>query len=129
MYPGAVLATIDAKKQRFYAALFVDGKRISEDLDLTAQQIEQLLSGYPSVLLTGIDASLLASKLNEATQEKIRVDTYAGANLALVLAGMGRKQYLAQGSDDIGKGPSYVRKSDAEIALQKIIHSLEVLHD
>lgn len=129
MYPGAVLATIDAKKQRFYAALFVDGQRKSEDLDLTALQIEQLISGYPSVLLTGADASLLAHKLSGPLQEKVRVDTHVGANVALVLAEMGRKQYMERGSDDVGKGPSYVRKSDAEIALQKIIHSLEVLHD
>jgi tRNA threonylcarbamoyladenosine biosynthesis protein TsaB len=129
LYPGAVLATIDAKKQRFYAALFVDGKRTSEDLDVNVEQIEQLLAGYPTALLTGIDAPLLAQKLSKETQDKIRVDAYAGANLALVLAEMGRVQYLSQGSDDIGKGPSYVRKSDAEIALQKIIHSLEVSHD
>nr|WP_319776762.1 tRNA (adenosine(37)-N6)-threonylcarbamoyltransferase complex dimerization subunit type 1 TsaB [uncultured Sphaerochaeta sp.] len=129
MYPGAVLATIDAKKQRFYAALFVDGQRKSEDLDLTTQQIEQLLSGYHSILLTGADASLLAHKLSEPLQKKVRVDTYAGTNLALVLAERGRKQYLEQGSDDVGKGPSYVRKSDAEIALQQLIHSLEVSHD
>jgi tRNA threonylcarbamoyladenosine biosynthesis protein TsaB len=88
-----------------------------------------LISGYPSVLLTGADASLLAHKLSGPLQEKVRVDTHAGANVALVLAEMGRKQYMERGSDDVGKGPSYVRKSDAEIALQKIIHSLEVLHD
>lgn len=128
-YPEAVLAVIDAKKQRFYTALFVNGKRESEDLDVSVEQIEQLISNYPSVLLIGSDAALLSTKFSEATRTKVQVEEYASAALALVLAEMGMRQYETLGSDDIAKGPSYVRKSDAEIALQHIIHSLEVSND
>ncbi len=128
-YPGAVLSVIDAKKQRFYAALSVHGERTSEDLDINTEQIEQVIASYPKILLTGADAPLLYAKLSEKTQAKTEVAEYHGADLGLVLADLGRKTYVAKGEDDSGKGPSYVRKSDAEIALLNTIHSLEVSHD
>jgi tRNA threonylcarbamoyladenosine biosynthesis protein TsaB len=35
------------------------------------------------------------------------------------LAKLGMKKFQEKGADDIGTGPVYIRKSDAEIALQK----------
>ncbi|MGE4454258.1 MAG: tRNA (adenosine(37)-N6)-threonylcarbamoyltransferase complex dimerization subunit type 1 TsaB [Sphaerochaeta sp.] len=128
-YPGVVLSVIDAKKQRFYAALSVHGERRSEDLDINTEQIEQLISGYPTILLTGADAPQLFAKLGEKIQAKTEIEPYHGGNFGLALADLGRETYVAKGEDDRGKGPVYVRKSDAEIALLHTIHSLEVSHD
>jgi tRNA threonylcarbamoyladenosine biosynthesis protein TsaB len=120
---SAVLSVIDAKKQRFYAALFVDGRRVTPDLDAELPQLEALLSRYDEVLLTGPDASLLAHRLSPSLH--VRVDAPGSLNLGPILCRLAQEQYLSQGADDIGKGPVYVRKSDAEIALQQTIHAME----
>ncbi len=127
-YPGAVLTVIDAKKKRFYCALFVDGERKTDDLDAQVEQIETLLEPYPIVLLAGSDAATLATQLSRFP-ERVRVAEDQGANLGLVLAKLGLKQFKETGADPLEKGPTYVRKSDAELALQQIISSLEENND
>ncbi len=44
---GACLAVIDAKKQRFYTALFVDGIKIGESSDLSPDEIASLIAPTP----------------------------------------------------------------------------------
>lgn len=124
-YPHAILAVIDAKKKRFYAALFQDGVRLSPDLDLEVGQIDSLLASYPDALLAGSDAACLAAKLSKP----YRVDETSQLNLSLTLCTLGKKKFEQFGADDLDKGPMYVRKSDAEIALQETISSLEKTYD
>lgn len=121
----AILAVIDAKKKRFYAALFKDGVQLSPELDLEVGQIESLLAPYPDALLVGNDAAFLATKLSKP----YRFDEISHLNLSLVLCTLGKEKFERFGADDLGNGPLYVRKSDAEIALQQTISSLEETHD
>ena len=124
-YPHTSLAVIDAKKKRFYAALFLAGERLTPDLDLDPLQIERLLAPYPDTLLLGGDAPLLASKLSK----HYAVDESSQLNLSLVLCTLGKRKFEQWGADEPDTGPVYVRKSDAEIALQETISSLEETHD
>ncbi len=124
-YSGPVLVVIDAKKNRFYAALYVDGNRITKDLDADVHQIAALVDHYNEVLLTGPDADVLLSRLEKDSANKFKRDFFAQGNLSLVLSKLGLQKYELSGADDIGKGPTYVRKSDAEIALQQTIQTLE----
>ena len=124
-YPHAILAVIDAKKKRFYTALFQNGKRLTPDLDLEINQIEDLLAMHPDALLTGSDAACLASKLSKP----YTVDESAQLNLSFVLCTLGKKRFEDFGAEALDCGPAYVRKSDAEIALQETIKSLEETHD
>ena len=124
-----VLIAMDAKKKRFYIALFEDGKRSFEDIDADVTQIENLISPFGRVLVSGPDATLLTEKLTKQTFEKVVLDTRPQANLSYVLAKMGLKRFEEIGGDDPQKGPSYIRMSDAEIALLHTIQSLEVKHD
>ena len=47
------------------------------------------------------------------------MDTKANEAIATTLYELGIKQYETNGADDIGQGPVYLRKSDAEIALEE----------
>ena len=122
----AVLLVMDAKKKRFYSALYENGMRCMEDIDADVEQIEHLMAPFSRILISGPDAALLAEKLSDATSPKVVIDTTLKANLSVVLAEMGKERFEEAGADDIQKGPCYIRKSDAEIALLHTIQSLEV---
>ncbi|MDD3929972.1 MAG: tRNA (adenosine(37)-N6)-threonylcarbamoyltransferase complex dimerization subunit type 1 TsaB [Sphaerochaeta sp.] len=123
-----VLFAMDAKKKRFYAALFVDGVRATEDLDATDEQILALLKPYQTVLVAGSDAALLKQRLPQIAH-KLIVSEQENLDLSLFLCHLGLAKYQAQGADSLSQGPAYVRKSDAEIALLETIRSLEETHD
>jgi tRNA threonylcarbamoyladenosine biosynthesis protein TsaB len=127
-FPGAVIAVIDARKKRFYTALYAEGRRQTADLDVDVPEMETLMEGYPSVLITGFDATAFAQRI-KAYEGQVFVDESHSANLPLTLIKMGWEKFQKDGSDDIGVGPTYVRKSDAEIALQEKIRSMEEKND
>ncbi|NBK23669.1 MAG: tRNA (adenosine(37)-N6)-threonylcarbamoyltransferase complex dimerization subunit type 1 TsaB, partial [Spirochaetia bacterium] len=127
-FPGAVIPVIDARKRRFYAALYADGKRQSADLDVTVPEMEALMEGHPSILITGFDAKAFAEKVT-TYEGQLVVDETLSANLPLTLVKMGWEKFQKEGADDIGVGPTYVRKSDAELALQEKIRSMEENND
>lgn len=127
-FPGIVLPVIDARKQRFYTALYEDGSRKTPDLDISIAEIEELIQPYDTVLLTGFDAQTVATKLSTYTGNII-VDEKLTQSLPLVLIEMGWQKFAQDGADDIGTGPTYVRKSDAELTLLEKIRSMEEQHD
>lgn len=127
-YPGPVLVVMDAKKKRFYAALFVDGQRVTEDLDATGEQIQALLESHSKVLVAGSDGSLLKERLPQL-EHKLVVPGQEFLDLSLTLCYLGLAKYQREGADSPTQGPVYVRKSDAEIALLETIRSLEETHD
>ncbi|MCK5672880.1 MAG: tRNA (adenosine(37)-N6)-threonylcarbamoyltransferase complex dimerization subunit type 1 TsaB, partial [Spirochaetales bacterium] len=55
-FDGMVVPLIDARKKRYYTAIYNNGKKISDDLDLTPEDILTKLKKYNRVLLTGPDA-------------------------------------------------------------------------
>ncbi|HPX29273.1 MAG TPA: tRNA (adenosine(37)-N6)-threonylcarbamoyltransferase complex dimerization subunit type 1 TsaB [Sphaerochaeta sp.] len=112
---GACLAVIDAKKQRFYTALFVDGIKIGRRGDLALDEIASLIASYPSVTLLGSDGNLLAKRLKNPN---VTVLEASFQNLGVELADRARKHYLEKGADPLDQGPTYIRKSDAELALK-----------
>ncbi len=127
-FPGVIIPVIDARKGRFYTALYSEGRRQSADLDADIPEIETLMKGYPSALITGFDAASFAEKITSYSGD-LHVDETHSANLALTLIKMGWEKFQQEGADDIGVGPTYVRKSDAELALQEKIRSMEENND
>lgn len=123
-----VVPVIDARKRRFYAALYKQGKKLTADLDIGPEQLDALLQGYEQVLLTGPDAELAAKQLKEC-KDHLRVDSLPSTQIGLVLAKKGLEKFLSDGADALGSGPKYVRKSDAELALEEKIRSTEGSHD
>lgn len=131
-FEGAVVPVIDAKKQRWYLAAFAKSNnrsnddeslsRLIPDTDGTEADLFEALSPYEKVLVTGPDALTFAEELTKVQNFKdkhIFVDTKANEAIATTLYELGIKQYETNGADDIGQGPVYLRKSDAEIALEE----------
>lgn len=123
-FDGTIMSVIDARKKRFYISLFNKKERISKDLDINENEIIRLISREKKILITGLDSKKLYDKLITASiKEKlpnieILVDE-ARHDLGYHLAILGREEFKQKGAAPIGFGPSYIRKSDAEIALDE----------
>lgn len=110
-YPGLVIPVIDAKKKRFYTAVYKEGKAISDFLDISEEDLLQRFSKEESLLFTGPDAGLLTHLPGNS-----RCDLSLLKSIGPVLLEMGLKKYKLQGEDTLDIGPEYIRKSEAEIA-------------
>lgn len=125
-YDGTVLTAIDARKKRYYISLFKNNQRITKDLDIDENDTIDLLKEEKKVLITGPDSKKFFEKLKAADiftkipSIEIQVDE-AVYDLAYHLAVLGKEEYDKNGPSPLGFGPSYIRKSDAEIALDKKI--------
>ncbi|MBO5770900.1 MAG: tRNA (adenosine(37)-N6)-threonylcarbamoyltransferase complex dimerization subunit type 1 TsaB [Spirochaetales bacterium] len=120
LYKGAILSVIDAKKKRFYQRLSFNGEVVVPDSDMSPEDIIESLKAYEEVLVTGPDAALFAEKITSIeTSLKLVVDCAVPRNLSKAMLKLGLKKYQEVGADDIGEGPIYIRRSDAEEALLK----------
>ena len=121
-FDGVIVTVIDAKKQRWYLAAF-DGKtkeRIMPDTDGTEADLLSVLKPFGNVLVTGPDAEAFMPKLTALFADKmIMADTISSKAVSSALINLALERYERDGADDIGQGPVYLRKSDAEIALEE----------
>ena len=124
-FDGAIVTVLDAKKQRWYLGAFekqTSGKatRLLPDTDGTEADLAQVLAPYSRILVTGPDAQAFAPKLEALFGDKqIIVDNTSGETRARTLISCALDRFETDGPDDIGQGPVYLRKSDAEIALEE----------
>lgn len=114
---GVVIPVIDARKKSFYTAFFKYGNKITGDLDIPVEKILEHIENENSVLLTGPDAPLLYEKLKD--DGRVSLDDNYLKGYGEVLINMGILSYKANGPDKAGQGPVYIRKSEAEIELEK----------
>ncbi len=125
-FDGTVVPVIDAKKRRFYTAIFKDGQRITNDVDTNEEEFITLIKNEDRLLFTGPDAQTFYNKLVEKglleshPNVKIFIDN-GSHDFALTLATLGEKEFSENGAAELGFGPTYIRKSDAEVALEKKI--------
>jgi tRNA threonylcarbamoyladenosine biosynthesis protein TsaB len=122
-WPGAVLPLIDAKKKRFFGAVYRDGKSASPCLDGEIPELLSLLIPGERTLLTGPDAPLFMERLGQYPGAEgfcFVMDRDFRAGHAGHLLELARKKYiLRQCGDTIDTGPFYLRKSDAELVLEE----------
>ena len=120
-YPGAVISVIDAKKRKFYISAKKGQRTIMEDRDGNAEDVIKTLKKEDMpILITGPDALLFSEKIMEIDDSiPIMTDPYAPRNLSKAIISLGLEKYRTKGADDIGEGPVYIRRSDAEEALEK----------
>lgn len=125
-FDGAIVTVMDAKKQRWYLAAFEKktedaAKRIMPDTDGTEADLLTVLEPYDRILVTGPDAALFAPVLKSVFGDSklIITDTAQNKAVSVSLIDCALRKLENDGPDDIGQGPVYLRKSDAEIALEE----------
>ena len=130
-FDGAVVTVMDAKKQRWYLAAFEKktedaAKRIMPDTDGTQADLLTVLEPYEKVLVTGPDAQLFSPILKSVygTSKLIITDTAPNKAVSVSLIDCALRKLEKDGPDDIGQGPVYLRKSDAEIALEERMNKI-----
>lgn len=118
LYKGAIISVIDAKKKKFYLRLSLNGNVLADDRDGNAEDLLPYLRDIPEVLVTGPDSAVFAEKLKATgCSSDIIADSQAPRNLSRSLIALGLQKLDTIGPDDIGEGPVYIRRSDAEEAL------------
>lgn len=121
-WPGVVVPVLDARKRRFYAALYAGGEKLTGDLDEApesilerareAAEIAGSSSAPPSILLAGPDAAAFAANLDAAG---LVVAPASDTLPSHALARIARGRYETNGAAPADIAPSYVRRSDAEL--------------
>jgi tRNA threonylcarbamoyladenosine biosynthesis protein TsaB len=118
----AVLPLIDARKGRFYCALYLSGERVTDYLDLDAEKIqgiirERMEKRESELLLTGPGADLFLEQISSSPLWML--DPYRREGVGLALARCGENHYNQRGADKEGTGPFYLRQSEAELSRKK----------
>jgi tRNA threonylcarbamoyladenosine biosynthesis protein TsaB len=118
-WPGLVLPLIDAKKGRYFTALYRGNERISGYMDAGLETILSLLPRDTPLLLTGPDAEMILPGLGAALPgARIFVDPHRKEGKARELLELtGKYDILRQDEREFLSGPLYMRKSDAELSL------------
>lgn len=111
---------VDARKQRFYCALFDRNGRLTEDLDATCEEFVRYMCDYARVFVTGPDVQLFktsidASETLSKQPVEVIIDELTHRDYGESLAIMALAKFRTEGPDHIGSGPTYIRKSDAEL--------------
>ena len=125
-----VVPVIDGRKNRFYAAVFQLGVRLTPDLDLPATEVMGQIAGAaasepaphshrrsPRAIVTGPHAALFASRIDDPSM--IVVDPASRRGHAQALIPLAVTEYQKHGLDAPGQGPVYVRDSDAQLSRPK----------
>ncbi len=129
-WPGVVAPVLDAKKRRFYAALYAGAEKLTGDLDEAPESILELAQGAAGrlppgtqpiadphpILIAGPAAADFAAAVDADLDATGVVVAPPSDNIpSYALARIARERYVTQGPAPTGIGPSYVRKSDAEL--------------
>ncbi len=128
-YPGLVVPVIDARKRRYYSLLLHEGERLSDELDLGAEELAATTAAIASSrelnavppLLTGPGAEQLYSALaplsGASAVPGLRLAHDARRPPAVALVELGRDRIARGEFDSPSSGPIYIRKSEAEIGI------------
>jgi len=115
--PGTlVVPVLDARKKRFYGGVFRDGQRLTEDLDVTPEDLRKAISTFASgpVILTGTHAGLFAAAAGGS--DDWIVDPGHRRGYASQLLDIAASEFQRRGADSPDTGPDYRRETDAELA-------------
>jgi tRNA threonylcarbamoyladenosine biosynthesis protein TsaB len=114
---------MDARKGRFYTALYRGGRRLGEYLDATPEEIAAALAaerrGAEPVLFAGPEGALVREKLESPDKTGFFVDSGGKRGKARELLDIIKKTGILDSEEKVFSGPLYLRKSDAELSFDK----------
>ncbi len=116
-FDGIVVPIIDARKKRYYTALFKKGTKISDNLDLTAGDILNKLKKYDRVLFTGPDVLDFSTSIESNSIFSIDIINRKSWAGNLIRAGIDKFREFGPSPD--AEGPLYLRRSEAEIGITR----------
>jgi len=108
------IPVIDARKQRFYCALYSGNLKISNFLDIAAVDLfDTYLQNYQEIHFSGPDAELLIAILRAARPEidNKNLSIHPAGSIAAKLLDMGLQCLEKNGPDSVTQGPLYLRSS------------------
>ena len=115
-FDGLVVPLIDAKKKRYYTRIYEQGQPICDYLDWGRENIFKHHENSKPMLFTGPAAKRL---YESHPQDNIFLDPHWDQSPANLLAICGQEALkINPKGDDLGQGPLYLRKSEAEISLE-----------
>ncbi|MFW6227951.1 MAG: tRNA (adenosine(37)-N6)-threonylcarbamoyltransferase complex dimerization subunit type 1 TsaB [Alkalispirochaeta sp.] len=114
--PDAIIPVLDARKRRFYVAVFVETasavKRITEDMDVSLDRVEELIGRYDNPCVPGADGPMMEERFG------IRPAAASGRSAAYGVALVGARRLEAGTYDDPYRGPFYLRETDIGLPKQ-----------
>lgn len=115
--PVPVLSVIDAKKEKFYAALYNGGKISVNSGDYTKEEIFDFIKAFDSIVVTGPDALLFQKLISEAGLKTKTFALHGSFDISESLFEIAG-QMIEDGTSPLKPfdGPEYLRDSDAKIA-------------
>ncbi|MDR2759576.1 MAG: tRNA (adenosine(37)-N6)-threonylcarbamoyltransferase complex dimerization subunit type 1 TsaB [Spirochaetaceae bacterium] len=120
VWPGPVLPVINARKHRYFTALYRGNEQISPYMDAAPGEIRELIhsaSQKGPVLLTGPDADMVQPELSP---EVFLVDPFHKNGKSRELLDIAKNIAIVN-NNEVLMGPLYLRKSDAELNLHEMI--------
>ena len=107
-----IVPVIDAKRSRYYFAVYSHGTLAAGPFDAGLERIIALTGGYPEVLFVGPDADMLESSIAERSGFRVAVERRRAPVTAMARLAVGI--FKASGPSPSGAGLVYLRASDAE---------------
>ncbi|WP_010255563.1 tRNA (adenosine(37)-N6)-threonylcarbamoyltransferase complex dimerization subunit type 1 TsaB [Treponema primitia] len=126
-WPGIVLPAMDAKKGRFFTALYRGGLREGAYRDASPEEIAEALSASAvrddPVMITGPAAEMVLERLKplfdgSLDQSRFFVDPLGKRGKARELLDIVKKMDIVEATQEVFSGPLYLRKSDAELTFK-----------
>jgi len=111
-----IVPVIDAKRSRFYFAIYDNGRLVAGPFDDGLSRLIALTQGYPEVLFVGPDADLLETTVAERPGYRIVLERRRSPITAMVR--MAVEVFERSGPSLSGAGLVYLRPSDAEEAVK-----------
>jgi len=117
-FRGVVIPLSDARRKKAYTALYRQGERISEYLDIPLAGLAPDLKEFDNLLLTGSEAEVLARIMaQEQGREGITLDRGLPFTDPESLLEIGEELFNRKGNIQYNLEPLYLKKSEAEIKL------------
>ena len=118
-WPGAVVPCIDAKKHRFYTAVYRNGVECTAPCDIECKELVTFLDSEEKVLCTGPDAKMCMEEIKSLKPDyDCSVIDVHSSNTALSLLDIAYEMHC-RGDKPLEEyeGPVYIRPSEAEESL------------